>query len=131
MRRYRLLTLDKGDECYAFEIRNSGGTWQIVLEGRLTGDDAEHVRIQITRCPVSVKLIVDLTEVVFIDNVGEQVLSFLGRLGAVFVAPNSYTLDMCERLNLSVAPNGISPENALGSSHTGRQSRPSRPLRKK
>ena len=97
-----------------FEIRNSGETWHIVLEGRLTGDDAEHVRIQITRCPVSVKLIVDLTEVVFIDNVGEQVLSFLGRYGAVFVAPNSYALDVCERLNLPVAPNGISHENALG-----------------
>jgi len=99
------------------EIRNSGETWHIMLEGRLTGDDAQHLQIQITRCPVSVKLIVDLTEVVFIDNVGEQVLSFLGRLGAVFVAPNSYALDVCERLNLSVAPNGISPENALGSRH--------------
>ena len=114
-----------------FEIRNSGETWHIMLEGRLTGDDAEHVRTQITRCPVSVKLIVDLTEVVFIDRVGEQVLSFLGRLGAVFVAPNSYTLDMCERLTLTVAPYCISPENALGSSHTRRQSRLSRPLRKK
>jgi hypothetical protein len=103
-----------------FEIRNSNGTSHLMLQGRLTGDDAEHVRTQITRCPVSVKLIVDLTEIVFIDNVGEQVLSFLGRLGAAFVAPNSYTLDVCERLNLSVAPNGISLENALGSSHTGR-----------
>ena len=114
-----------------FEIRNSGETWHIMLEGRLTGDDAEHLRTQITRCPVSVKLIVDLTEVVFIDNVGEQVLSFLGRLGAVFVAPNSYTLDMCERLNLSVAPNGIAPENALDSSHAGCKPHLSRPLRKK
>jgi len=111
-----------------FEIRNSGETWHIMLEGRLTGDDAEHVRIQITRCPISLKLIVDLTEVVFIDNVGEQVLSFLGRLGAEFVAPNSYTLDVCERLNLSVAPNGVSPENALGSSDANvRQSRPPAP----
>ncbi|MGA9143409.1 MAG: hypothetical protein WA664_17780 [Candidatus Acidiferrales bacterium] len=114
-----------------FEIRNSGETWHLMLEGRLTGDDAEHVRIQITRCPVSIKLIVDLTEVVFIDNVGEQVLSFLGRWGAVFVAPNSYTLDVCERLNLSVALNGISPENAFGGAHTGHESGPSRPPRKK
>jgi hypothetical protein len=114
-----------------FEIRNSGETWHIILEGRLTGDDAEHVRTQITRCPVSVKQIVDLTEVVFIDNEGEQVLSLLGRLGAVFVAPNSYTLDMCERLNLSVTPNDTSPENTLDGSDTGRQSRPSRPPRKK
>ena len=114
-----------------FEIHNSGETWHIRLEGRLTGEDAEHVRAQITRCPVSVKLMVDLTEVVFIDNVGEQVLSFLGRLGAAFVAPDSYTLDMCERLDLSVLANGISSENTLGSSHNGRQSRSSRPLRKR
>ena len=114
-----------------FEIHNSGETWRIMLEGRLTGDDAEYVQIQITRCPVSVKLIVDLTEVVFIDNVGETVLSFLGRLGAVFVATNSYTLDVCERLNLSVTPNGISSQDELGSSHTGRPSRSSRPQRKK
>ena len=110
-----------------FEIRDSAETWRITLEGRLTGVDAEHVRTQMMRCPASVKLIVDLTEVVFIDNVGEQVLSFLGRLGAEFVAPNSYTLDVCERLNLSIASNGISPENGLGSSHTGRQYRTSRP----
>jgi hypothetical protein len=114
-----------------FEIRNSGKTWHIMLEGRLTGDDAEHVQLQMVRWSASAMLMVDLTEVVFIDNVGEQVLSFLGRLGAVFVAPNSYMLDVCERLNLSVAPNGTSPENALGSSHTGRQSRTSRPPRKK
>jgi hypothetical protein len=114
-----------------FEIRNSGETSRIMLEGRLTGDDAEHVQIHITRCPVSVKLIVDLTEVVFIDIVGETVLSFLGRLGAVFVATNSYTLDVCERLNLSVTPNGISSQDELGSSHTGRPSRSSRPQRKK
>jgi len=108
-----------------FEIRNSGETSHMMLEGRLAGDDAEHVRTEIARCPVSLKLIVDLTEVVFIDDVGEQILSFLGRLGAVFVAPNSYTLDICERLNLSAAPNGTSPEDALGSSNTGRWSRPS------
>jgi hypothetical protein len=54
------------------------------------------------------------------------VLSFLGRFGAEFIAPNSYSLDVCGRLKLSVAPNGISPEDALGSAHTeGRQSHPS------
>jgi len=96
-----------------------------MLEGRMTGDDAEQVRTQITRCPVSVNLIVDLTEVAFIDDTGEEVLSFLGRLGAEFVAPNSYSLDVCERLNLSVAPNGMSPDTHV------RQSRPSRLPRKK
>ena len=111
-----------------FDIRNSGETCHIMLEGRLTGEHAEYVRAQITRCSISVRLIVDLTEVVFIDNVGEQVLSFLGRLGAVFVATNSYTLDVCERLNLPVARNGTSQEKALGSSDANvRQSRRSAP----
>ena len=113
------------------ETCSSADTWHILLEGRFTGDDAEHARMLITRCPVGIKLIVDLTEVMFIDDTGEEVLSFLGRLGAEFVAPNSYSLDLCERLNLPVAPNGISPENALGSSHTGRQSPPSKLPRKK
>jgi hypothetical protein len=114
------------------ETCNSADTWHIMLEGRFTGDDAEHARMLITRCPVGIKLIVDLTEIVFIDDTGEEVLSFLGRLGAEFVAPNSYSLDVCERLDLSVAPNGgISLENSLGSSHTRRQSRPSKLTRKK
>jgi hypothetical protein len=109
------------------EIRNSGETWHIMLEGRLTGDDAEYLRTQVTSCPVNVKLIVDLTEIMFVDNIGEQVLSFLGRLGAAFLAPNSYTLDVCERLNLSVTSNGILPENPLGSSNHARESRTSKP----
>ena len=99
------------------EIQKSADTWRILLEGRFTGDDAEHSRMLVTRCPVGVKVVVDLTEVAFIDNAGEEVLSFLGRFGAVFVAPNSYTLDVCERLSLSLARNGISQENALGSVH--------------
>jgi len=114
-----------------FEIRHSEETSHIILQGRLTGDDAEHVRTHVTRSPVSTKLVVDLSEVVFIDSLGEEVLSFLGRFGAVFVAPNSYALNACERLNLSVARNGISPENALGSFHSGRQSRPTKPPQKK
>lgn len=107
------------------EIRKSTATWHIVLEGRFTGEDATHARMLITSCPVGVKLIVDLTEVVFIDNVGEDILSFFGRFGAAFVAPNSYLLDVCERLNLSVAQNGASPDTNV------RQSRPSGPLQNK
>jgi hypothetical protein len=109
------------------EIRESADTLILRLEGRFTGDDAEYTRTLTTRVAASVKLVIDLTEVVFIDAVGEEVLSFLGRFGAEFVAPNSYTLDVCERLNLPVAPNGDSNMNALGEAHTnGDQSRPNR-----
>ena len=90
------------------EICDSAETLILRLEGRFTGDHAEHVRTLVARFAARGKLFVDLTEVVFIDAVGEEVLSFLGQLGAQFVAPNSYVLDVCERLNLRVDPNGSS-----------------------
>jgi hypothetical protein len=101
------------------EIHSSADTFQLMLEGRLTGDDAEHTRMLITRCAAGVRLLVDLTEVVFIDAVGEEVLSFFGRFGAEFVAPTSYTLDVCERLHLSLARTSGSHENKgkLGATH--------------
>ena len=39
----------------------------------------------------------------FIDNVEEEVLVFLKRLGAEFIAETSYALDVCERLDLPLA----------------------------
>ena len=90
------------------EISDSAETLVLRLEGRFTGADAEHTRALATRFATCRKVLVDLTEVVFIDAVGEEVLAFLGQSGAQFVAPNSYVLDVCERLNLGVAPSGSS-----------------------
>jgi len=90
------------------EICQSADTLILKLEGRFTGSDAEHTRMLTTRLAAREKLLVDLTEVVFVDATGEEVLSFLGQLGGEFVTPNSYVLDVCERLNLGVAPNGSS-----------------------
>ena len=73
------------------------------LQGRLTGDDAEHVRMLAAGCNSERGLLVDLTEVTFIDSVGETALSFLRQLGAKFVAEDAYMLDVCERLHLSLA----------------------------
>src|SRR5476651_17028 len=96
------------------EIRDSADILILRLEGRFTGDDAAHTRTLTARFATRAKLLVDLTEVVFIDAAGEEVLSFLGQYGAEFVAPNSYVLDVCERLNLRVAPNGSSQLTTLG-----------------
>ena len=97
------------------EIQGSPDTLILKLEGRFTGDDAEHTRTLLAHCLAGVKLVVDLTEVTFIDSVGEEVLSFFGRFGAEFVAPTSYTLDVCERLHLRLAnagdTSGASPTN--------------------
>jgi hypothetical protein len=109
------------------EICDSAQSLILKLEGRFTGSDAEHTRTLTTRLAAREKLLVDLTEVEFVDATGEQVLSFLGRFGAEFVAPNSYVLDVCERLNLCVAPNGSSPLTPLEDPSTnGDQSRSNR-----
>jgi hypothetical protein len=109
------------------EICDSAETLILRLVGRFTGDDAEHTRTLAARFAARRKLLVDLTEVVFIDAAGEEVLSFLGQFGAEFVAPNSYVLDVCERLNLRVASNGSSHRSALGDPRTNsHQSRPDR-----
>jgi hypothetical protein len=90
------------------EMRDSAETLILRLEGRFTGDDAERTRTLAAPFAARGKFLVDLTEVVFIDAAGEEVLSFLAQFGAKFVAPNSYVLDVCERLNLGVAPNRTS-----------------------
>jgi hypothetical protein len=100
------------------EICDSAETLILKLEGRFTGSDAEHTRTLSTRLAAREKLLVDLTEVVFVDATGEEVLSFLGRFGAEFVAPNSYVLDVCERLNLRIAPNGGSHLSPLADPRT-------------
>ena len=70
------------------------------LEGRFTGEGAEQVRTLVTRCDSKLELVVDLTEMMFIDAIGEEVLSFAKKLGAQFIAETAYSRDVCERLSL-------------------------------
>jgi hypothetical protein len=95
------------------------------LEGRFTGEGAEEVRRLITRCDSELKLVVDLTDVMFIDAIGEQVLLFVKRLGAQFVAETSYSRDVCERLQLPFIGNCKSnlqvPVNSNGNGHRPRR----------
>jgi hypothetical protein len=68
------------------------------MEGRLAGEWAEQARCLVTNDVVPQGLIVDLTEVSYIDSVGEQLLKWLNSVGAEFVAGNVYALGVCERL---------------------------------
>ena len=96
------------------------------LEGRFTGEGAEEVRRLVTRCDNKLELVVDLTDVMFIDAIGEEVLLFVKRLGAQFVAETSYSRDVCERLELPFIgkrkSNMQEPVNSDGNGH--------RPLRR-
>ena len=106
------------------EIHDSANSLSLKLEGRFTGYHAENTRTLITRCREGMRLIVDLTDVAFIDSVGEEVLSFFGRFGAEFAASTSYTLDVCERLHLRLTRDGASDTDTSGVSRTnGRRRR--------
>jgi anti-anti-sigma regulatory factor len=70
------------------------------LEGRFTAEQAEHVRMLVTRCHTTTRLVVDLTEVMYVDAIGEDVLLLLKKMGAQFLADTSYSKDVCERLDL-------------------------------
>jgi hypothetical protein len=100
------------------DIRNSANALSVKLEGRFTGNDAGNTRTLMARCHEGVTLVVDLSEVTFIDSVGEEVLSFFDRFGAEFVAQTSYTLDICERLHLRLASDKASDGNMSGASRT-------------
>jgi hypothetical protein len=95
------------------------------LEGRFTGEGAEEVRALATRCDSQLELVVDLTDLMFIDAIGEEVLLFVKRLGAQFVADTSYSRDVCERLQLPFIGKRKSnmqvPVNSDGDGHRPRR----------
>jgi len=70
------------------------------LEGKLVADWAEQARCLVTKDVLPRDLIVDLTEVSYVDSVGEQLLKWLASVGAVFIAGNVYAFAVCERLRL-------------------------------
>jgi hypothetical protein len=71
------------------------------LEGKLVADWAEQAKCLITKDVLPKGLIVDLTEVSYVDSVGEQLLKWLAGVGAVFVAGSVYAFAVCDRLRLS------------------------------
>src|ERR1700759_5002482 len=74
----------------------------LTMEGRLVGDWANEVKSLLSQGPVPKGLIVDLTEVGYVDPIGEQVLTWLGSLGARFVARGVYAVATCKRLKLAL-----------------------------
>ena len=101
------------------------GTFICRLEGRFTGEGAEEVRRLVTRCDSKLEWVVDLTDVMFIDAIGEEVLLFVNRLGAEFIAETSYSRDVCERLQLPLIGKRMSnmqvPGNSNGNGHRPRR----------
>jgi hypothetical protein len=70
------------------------------MEGRLVGEWAREAQALVARNRDVNGLVVDLTEVCYIDSIGEQFLNCLGSLGAQFVAESTYVMTVLERLHL-------------------------------
>src|ERR1700677_2282065 len=86
------------------EFQDIGVTVTMRLEGRFVGAFAEDTRDLVTRCKIPPRLVVNLSEMTFVDAIGEGVLLWLARIGGEFVAENCYPLHVCERLHLAMAP---------------------------
>jgi hypothetical protein len=86
------------------EFQDVGESVTMRLEGRFVGPFAQDTRDLVTRCKIPQRLVVNLSEVTFVDAVGEETLSWLARSGGWFIADNCYPLHVCECLHLPMAP---------------------------
>ena len=84
----------------AFE--DVGSSVLVRIEGRFVSQFAEEARLLVSRRKAPKELIVDISDVIAVDAVGEEVLTWLRLMGATFVANRSCALRICERLNLPV-----------------------------
>ncbi len=104
------------------EIHEFANGPTLKMEGRMVGELAEQARSLVTQDSVPKGLIVDVTEVSYVDSVGEQVLSWFHSIGAVFVAKGIYAAGVCERLHL---PMRGQPSGSPRKPHRGGVRRPS------
>lgn len=72
------------------------------LEGRLVSGWAVQVKSLVSRHFVPNGLFVEMSEVTYVDSVGEQLLLWLRDLRAEFVAETCYARDICQRLHLTL-----------------------------
>lgn len=72
----------------------------VQVEGRFVRDFAEHARLLIAQSEAPSGFVVDLSEVSYIDEPGEQVLTWFKEIGVRFTADSLYSRDLCERLQL-------------------------------
>ena len=95
------------------EFNDDGkGGLMVRLFGRMVGLYAEDARKALASRQLPASIVVDLSEVTFVDLFGEQVLLWLGRLGARFVANSVYMRSVCQemRLEISTKSTGVDSE---------------------
>ena len=97
----------------------SGPTLKV--EGELVADWAEQARCVVTKGVLPKDLIVDLTELSYVDSMGEQLLKWLANAGAVFIAGSAYAFAACDRLRLPLVQ-GIAEQRKWRHGSSGERS---------
>jgi hypothetical protein len=87
---------------FRIDVNGEDGKPTMKIAGRLGTQCAEELKRQVLRRRDPHRLVVDLSEVTFVDDSGEEALSWLGRIGAQFMAQGFYCLGVCERLHLAI-----------------------------
>ena len=68
------------------EFEDVGDTLTMRLQGRFVGPFAKDTRDLVTHTKIPPRLVVNLSEVTFVDATGEEMLSWLARIGGRFIA---------------------------------------------
>lgn len=84
------------------KFRDNDDTTVMKIEGRFVGDFAEDIKRVVASKKIPGRLVVDLSELSWADRIGEQVLVWLGRIGCLFIAGNTYSSYVCEKLELQL-----------------------------
>lgn len=72
------------------------------MDGEFVRDFAEHARMLIGDSMLPSKVIVDFSEVNYVDAAGEEVLLWFKEIGVKFIAESAYSHGVCERLRLPI-----------------------------
>jgi len=70
------------------------------MQGEFSGKEAQDTLNLLIRHDLPPKLVMDLSKVNLVDEIGEAVLSCFRRLGVTFIADDPYALNVCKRLHL-------------------------------
>ncbi len=84
------------------ELEDTSNKTLMRVKGRIAGPLAADTTAIVLRGRSPSRLIVDVSKVTFVDPGGENVLLWLGRIGAQFLANSYYSLHVCERLHLPI-----------------------------
>ena len=84
--------------------REKGSTVLIKLEGRLVGPWVEELRLKVLQLrPSETALEVDISDLSFADDAGEQLLLWLLRIGSRFRSSGVYGRYLCESLGIQLS----------------------------